>query len=150
MRVRQPRVHRRQTRLGAISDQDEYERELDDTRIQPGGDADQHCPAQANLAHFDRRSVIHQDGTHERQSNSDGGNNQVLICRFQPGMVVVKIHQEHGRKRCALNGDPHESKIVGCHRKQHGKDKQLKQGVKQSHLKQVIVIEFQPHVGHCV
>ena len=63
-------------------------------------------------------------------------------------MVVVKIHQENGRKRCALNGDPHESKIVSCHRKQHRKDKQLKQGVKQSHLRQVIVIEFQPHVGH--
>ena len=61
-------------------------------------------------------------------------------------VVIVEIDEEHGRKRGAFDGNPHDAEIVRRHSEQHREYKQLEQRVKQSHSRQESAIELQPHV----
>ena len=113
-------MHWCQARLRTISDQDEHERQFHDFRIQPGGDADERCPAQTDFANLSRRRVVHQHGSHEGQSNSDRRDDQVLVGGFQTCVVVMNIDQEHRRQCRAFDGHPHDTKVVRRHSEQHG------------------------------
>src|SRR5204862_1509440 len=139
--------HRRKTRFGTVSDQDEYERQLHNARIQSARNGDQRSPTETNLTLLGNGSVVHENRSHKSECDSDRGQDQVLVCRLKSGAVLMKVYQEYGRERRAFDRHPHHAEIVRCYGEKHREDEKLEQGIEQSHSREMCLIELQPHVS---
>ena len=129
--VGQPRVHRRQPGLRAIADHEEHERELDDSRRQPGRQPQERRPPKGVdlVAELLDAGEIHQDSPEERDGDAHRADQQILVGRLERGARALEVDEEDRRERGALDRDPHEPDVVGRDGEQHREHEQVEERI---------------------
>jgi hypothetical protein len=127
MRVGQPRVQRCEPDFGAVAEQQEYERQIEQSRIEGGGVRDQRGPHHGvgTFADDGERRHIHQDGAEQRERDANAAEDKIFPGCFERLMGAIDADHEHGRERRQLDRDPHHADIVGDEREVHGEHQHL-------------------------
>ena len=136
MGVGQPGMQRREADLGAITEQQEYEGDIEQCGIELGRMRDQHAPHHGVEAFADHRPRRHidEDGAEQRQRNADAAEDEIFPRRFQRLVRAIDADHQHGGQRRHLDRDPHQPDIVGNQREVHGEHQHLVHGVVEAHV----------------
>ena len=102
MGVGQPGMQRRQADLGAVTEQQKDEGEVEQRRIESAGAVDQHRPDHGVEAFADHRPRRHVDenGAEQSERDADAAENEIFPRRFERLMGAVDAdHQHRGQRR---------------------------------------------------
>src|ERR1039458_3337371 len=110
--------------LGAVTDQDEDERECDELGIELRRHRQQARPVEAGhglAAGWADGGRVGADGAEQRQHQAEAAEHDVFPRGFERGLVIVERHQQHGGQRRDFDRRPHHAEIVGQHHQQHAR-----------------------------
>ncbi len=136
MGVGQPRVHRRETGLGPVSDQQEHERQAHDVGMQVRGGGHQHRPVERA---FRQASLVHevevgQHGADKRQRDADRPDQDVLPRGLDRRLADAQRNQHRRHDGRGLDGHPHQADVVHRHRQEHREAQQVGEHHEMAHL----------------
>ena len=131
MRVGKPRVQRREAHLGAVSQQQKHEREIEQRRVEGPGALHQNTPRHRlqALAQDRARSEIDEDRPEERERNANAAENEILPRRLQRLVRPIDADHQDGGQRRQLDRDPHQAHVVREQRQVHREHERLIHGV---------------------
>jgi hypothetical protein len=124
-------MERRQADLGAITQQQEHEGDVEQPRIELRCLGHQHGPDHGveTFSHYWPRRHVDEDGAEQSERDADAAEDEVFPRRFQRFVRAINPDQEHGGQRCQLDRHPHDADVVGEQRQVHGQHQYLVHGV---------------------
>ncbi len=127
VRIGQPVVQRHEPDLGAVSDQQEHEREPQHGRFELILHLIQMRPQERGAArpqHF-LRGEVKQYRAEQRLRQPHAAQNEVLPRRLEALRRTVETHQQHRSERGRLHRHPQYADVVGQQSELHGESKHL-------------------------
>jgi hydrogenase-4 component F len=115
MRVGQPGMQRRQADLGTVTEQQENEGDVEQSRIELGRARHQHGPYHGVEAFADYRPRRHvdQNGAKQCQRNADAAENEIFPGCLQRFMGAINADHQHGGECGEFDRHPHQADIIG-------------------------------------
>ena len=125
----------REPHLGAITQQQEHEGDVEQCRIELPGTRDQDGPDHGirPLADHRPRRHVDQNGAEQRERDADAAENEIFPGRLQRLMGAVDTDHQHRGERRDFDGDPHQADIVGKQREVHREHQRLVHRVIETH-----------------
>ena len=137
--VRLPGVHRREARLGAVTEQHQDKRHSHAGSVQMRRLAHQHRPVQTGQSLAPRQlvaGVVRDDGAEERHGKTDAADHGVFPGSLDGGDLAVEGDQEDRGQGGQLDGRPHDAQVIRHGDQQHREHKQRREGVVFAQLRQ--------------
>ncbi len=127
MCVGQPRVHRRESDLGAIAEQQEDEGDVQQGRVEVVRSGDQNGPDHRvdALADHGTRGEIDQDGAEQRERYADAAEDEVFPGGLDRFVRAIDADHHHCGECGQFDRDPHQADIVGEQRQVHAEQHEL-------------------------
>jgi hypothetical protein len=125
--VGQPGVQRRQTDLGTVAEQKEYERDIEQCRVEGGPTRHQNGPHHGIEPLPDHRPRRHvdEDGAEQRKGDAHAAEDEIFPRRLERFVRAIDADHEHGRERREFDRHPHHADIVGDEREIHREHQHL-------------------------
>ena len=138
VRVRQPRVHRRETHFGAVANEEQHAGDLQPRRLQLWAWLDQFRKHQGkpSAVRLDRGHAEEEIGQ-QRQRNADGTNQKIFPRRFERAVMPVEINQGRAGQRGSFNGNPDQAEMLADGHERHRRQKQ-KQAADKNRFRRVV------------
>ncbi len=146
MRVGQPGMQRREADLGPVAEKQEYESDIEKSRVEIPCMFDQKRPDHGVLAFaYDRtRRHVDQDRAEQGERYADTAQDEILPRRFQSGMRAIDADHQHRGQGCDFHRDPHQADIVRHESQVHAEHHGLIHGVVETQVdrRQPAGVEF--------
>ena len=147
-------MHGHQPDLGPVADQEKDERELEHVWIQLARHFKEFGDVQrrALVPQDPDRGIIGQHRAEQRQRDADRAQDQVFPPRFQPLTFSKERDQECRGERRSLDGHPQHAQTVRHRRRDHGKQKDMKQeeepaqAPRRNHAPIHVIVEVGPRI----
>ena len=131
MCIRQPCMHRCQTDLRAVADEQETECHLGQRRIQSSAISGQILRVKRlRTAKCQNLRIVEQDSPEQSQTNADCTDHDIFPGRLERSLGELERHQQRGYQRRSLNSHPHQTQIIHQNDQHHGPDKKMRQRIK--------------------
>src|SRR5208337_1559136 len=128
VRVRQPIVHWRQTRLGAIAYEYEDEGKFHGFGVHPMRNPSERGKVERTLRpQYHCRSVVGYKDPEQGEGDSYGAENNVFprCLDSQRSFVETEPDKKSRHNCCGFYADPHDGEVVRHGHQEHGKDKKM-------------------------
>jgi hypothetical protein len=121
----------REPDLRAVAEQQEHEGEVEQRRIELRRAAHQDRPHHGIDALADHRLRRHvdQDGTEQRQRDTDAAQDEILPRRLERLVRAIDADHQHSGQRRQLDRHPHQPDVVRQERQIHAEHQHLVHGV---------------------